>query len=55
MAAELDQMKRHKVWILVDPPADCKLIGNKWVFKAKKNASGKIEKWKARLVARGFS
>ena len=30
-------------------------VGSKWVFKTKVNADGKIECYKARLVAQGFS
>jgi hypothetical protein len=30
-------------------------IGNKWVFKKKLNAEGKVEKYKARLIAKGYS
>jgi hypothetical protein len=30
-------------------------IGNKWVFKNKLNAEGKVEKYKARLVEKGYS
>jgi hypothetical protein len=30
-------------------------IGNKWVFKTKLNVEGKVEKYKDRLVAKGYS
>ena len=36
-------------------PAGRKPIGNKWVFKKKTNAEGKVEKYKARLVAKDYS
>jgi len=32
-----------------------KPIGNKWAFKKKKNTEGKVEKYKAQLVAKGYS
>ena len=32
-----------------------KIIGSKRMFKAKYNAKGEIEKYKARLVVKGFS
>ena len=32
-----------------------KPIGSKWVFKKKTNAEGKVEKFKAHLVAKGYS
>ena len=31
------------------------LIGSKWVFKKKSNAKEKVEKYKALLVAKGYS
>ena len=32
-----------------------KSIGNKWVFNKKTNAKGKVEKYKAWLVTKGYS
>ena len=31
------------------------MVSSKWVLRIKKNAAGEIEKYKARLVARGFT
>ena len=39
---------------VVDRPAAKPVITSKWVFKKKKGVSRKVEKYKARLVARGF-
>jgi Reverse transcriptase (RNA-dependent DNA polymerase) len=36
-------------------PAGRKAVSSKWVFKTKKNRDGTIDKYKARLVARGFT
>ena len=36
-------------------PAGRKPIGRKWVFKKKMNVEGKVEKYKARLVAKCYS
>lgn len=41
--------------ILLSYLKDCKTIGSKWVFKQKTNADGSIDRYKARLVAQGFS
>ena len=40
---------------LVDFPTRINPIANKWVFKKKLNAKGKVEKYKSRLVSKGYS
>ncbi|KRY11615.1 Retrovirus-related Pol polyprotein from transposon TNT 1-94 [Trichinella patagoniensis] len=52
---EMTSLKRKGVFELVEPPDGCNVISSKWIFKAKRDASGKIHSYKARLVARGFS
>ena len=39
----------------MDLPVGRKPIGSKWVFKKKTNAEGKVEKYKAWLVEKGYS
>jgi hypothetical protein len=51
MRAHLD----NGTWELVKLPAGRKAIGSKWVFKIKRNANGSIKRYKACLVAQGFS
>jgi hypothetical protein len=48
------QIEANQTWELVDPPAGCRPIGLKWVYKVKKDEHGAVVKHKARLVARGF-
>ena len=52
-AAEVASLVENKVFAVVDRPAH-PVITSKWVFKKKRGLSGEVEKYKARLVARGF-
>ena len=45
----------NEAWDLVEFSTGRKHIGNKWVFKKKMNAEGKVEKYKARLEEKGYS
>ena len=36
-------------------PDGANVVGCKWVFKIKKNAASEIEKYKAQLMAKGYS
>ena len=40
---------------LTELPKGRRAVGCKWVFKIKHNADGSIERYKARLVAQGYS
>ncbi|KAL0291278.1 UNVERIFIED_CONTAM: hypothetical protein Scaly_2644400 [Sesamum calycinum] len=51
MKEEMSSMAKNNVWELVDLPIGRKTIGNKWVLKVKCKANGRIDKFKARLVA----
>lgn len=55
MQKEMDSLEENDVWELVKLPEGRKSVGSKWVFKTKMNADGRIERYKARLVAQGFS
>lgn len=55
MKKELDSLKVNTTWELVDAPKESNIIGSKWVFKLKCNEAGDITRYKARLVAQGFS
>lgn len=55
MDEEYDSLIQNRTWNLVKPSNDQKVIDNRWVFKLKKNPDGSIERYKARLVVRGFT
>lgn len=42
-------------WVLVLSPLHKNVIGSKWIYKIKRNSDGTIPRYKARLVAQGFS
>lgn len=51
---ELDALKKNGTWILVKPDQASNVVDSKWLFRIKKEAGNKT-RYKARLVARGFS
>jgi len=54
--AELDSLNKRKVFgSIVLTPADVRPVGYKWVFVRKRNEKNEITRYKARLVAQGFS
>jgi len=55
MKQELKSMDDNKVWDLVKLPKGSKRVGWKWVFKTKRDSKGNIERYKARLAAKGYT
>lgn len=55
MLDELKSLNDNKTWELVELPRGVAPVGNKWVYKIKKDPQGNVIKYKARLVAQGFS
>jgi hypothetical protein len=57
--SEFDSLQENKTFseliALEDLPATVNLIDTKWVFKIKFDVNGKVDKYKSRLVGRGFS
>jgi len=45
----------NNTWTLVPLLANRKLVSCKWVFKIKQGANGEVERYKAKLVAKGFT
>ena len=55
MKSKMDSMYTNQVWNLVEPFERIKPIGCKWVFKRKIDMDGKIQTYKARLVAKDYN
>ncbi|KAM3217568.1 hypothetical protein P3L10_027011 [Capsicum annuum] len=52
--SDIDSILSHHTWELVALPPKNKPFGSKWIFKWKMKADGTIDKYKARLVVKGF-
>jgi hypothetical protein len=51
----MDSILSNGTWELVDRPYGYKLVGCKWVFKKKLRPDGTVDKYRARLVAKGYT
>lgn len=54
IGSEIKSLTRNGTWEIVDRPRTGNVVDPKWVLRVKKNAAGEINKYKVRLVARGF-
>ena len=55
MKEEFKSLTQNKTWTLCKLPQNRKAINSKWVYKIKTKSDSTIERFKARLVAQGFS
>ena len=55
METEMTSLRENHVWDLVNLPVGKKTVESKWVYKVKTGADGSVQRYKARLVAQGFT
>lgn len=55
MQEEVVALDQNQTWVLVPKPKGVQPISCKWVYILKSRPDGSIERYKALLVARGFS
>jgi hypothetical protein len=55
MSDEIHALEENNTWFLTDLPSHKKTIGRRWVYKIKFKADGSIERYKTRLVAKGYT
>jgi len=55
MQEEYNCLMVNNTWTLVPLPHGRKPVSCKWVFKIKQGVNGEVERYKARLVPRGFT
>jgi len=54
MSEELASLEANNTWELGNLPKDKQAIPSKWVFKIKRDSAGNVERFKARLVVKGY-
>ena len=54
MQQEMEALWKNKTWFLVPKNQAMNVVGNKWVYRIKRNPDGTVQRLKARLVAKGF-
>lgn len=55
MGEKIESLEQNETWDLEPAPRNQTTIGCKWVFKIKRTADNSADRFKARLVAQGFS
>ena len=55
MQTEIEALNVNNTWEFVELPSDAIAIGNKWVYKIRRHVDGSIERFKARLMAQGYT
>jgi hypothetical protein len=51
--SELKSLRDNRTWVIVEKSPEVKPLASRFVFKLKLDVEGAIERYKARLVARG--
>jgi Reverse transcriptase (RNA-dependent DNA polymerase) len=54
MKEELEALEKNNTWVIIPLSKDKRSIGCKWIYKIKYNSDGTIERYKARLVVKGY-
>jgi len=55
MQEEIEALHKNNTWDLVPLPQGKKAIGNKWVYKVKRDGNDQVERYHVRLVVKGYA
>ncbi|PHT68809.1 hypothetical protein T459_28296 [Capsicum annuum] len=55
MTSEVQALEANNTWVIVDLPKGKNTVGSKWIYKIKYLSNGEVERFKERLVAKGYS
>lgn len=54
MDQEFHALQRNHTWDLVPPNPNQHIVPTKWVYKIKRDSAGHIQRYRARLIAKGY-
>ena len=55
MQFEISALHKNNTWSVVPRDSSMNILGCKWVFRLKYNTDGSVERYKARLVTKGYN
>ncbi|XP_076912187.1 uncharacterized protein LOC143570413 [Bidens hawaiensis] len=55
MHEEINALHFNRTWTFVPRPLSTNIVGSKWVYRIKDHSDGSIERYKAHLVAQGYT
>ena len=55
MKSEIEAIQKNNTRDLINLPHGAKIVGVKWIYKIKPNEHGEVNKYKAHLVAKGYT
>jgi hypothetical protein len=55
MHEEIDALNQNNTWSFIPRPPGANVVGSKWIFRTKMKEDGTIDRFKARLVANGYT
>ena len=55
MNTKMEVLQKNFTWELVPLPEGKKMVGCRWIFTIKLNPDGSINRYKARLVVKGYT
>jgi Reverse transcriptase (RNA-dependent DNA polymerase)/Integrase core domain len=55
METEMRALEKNSTWELVELPRGKHIVGCKWIYSIKYNEKGEIDRYRARLVAKGYT